>query len=75
MGLVTAIHIGGIMSSTDLRDSNGHVIGRLKQEGSKQVLYNASGQKLGWYDEGLNETRDARGQNVGSGNLLTTLLR
>ena len=74
MGLVTTIFIGGSVSSTDLRDRNGHVIGRLKQEGSKQVLYSASGQKLGWYDEHLNETRDARGQKVGSGNLLTTLM-
>lgn len=62
------------MSSQDIRDRNGHVIGRLKQEGSKQVLYSASGQKLGWYDEATNETKDARGHRVGSGNSVMTLL-
>ena len=55
-----------------LKDRLGRKIGEIRQNGSKQEIYDKLGRKLGWYD-GKN-TYDRLGRKIGSGNLLTTLL-
>ncbi len=49
------------MSSQELKDPFGKLLGRIQQSGGK-------------FDPNANETRDAFGKLVGRGNLLTTLL-
>ena len=56
-----------------LKDATGRKIGEIRSFGTRQELFNDKGQKLGWFD-GVN-TFDVRGRRIGSGNLLTTLLR
>lgn len=58
-----------------LRDNRGNKIGTLDDNGSQVVLRDARGIKLGTYEKRSNVTRDARGNKVGIGNLLTTLLK
>jgi hypothetical protein len=64
------------MADQDLRDKNGHLVGRIKTlSGGKLELRGPGGQLLGTYDPKANQTRDAGGKLIGSGNILTTLLR
>lgn len=60
------------MSTQVLKNNFGKVIARIKTEGSKQVIYNEFGHKLGSYDGKY--TFNKFGHRVGQGNLLTTLL-
>ena len=62
------------MSSQVLRDRSGIKIGEITQEGFLLVIRDKSGNKKGSYDPQTNTTRDASGNRVGTGNLLTTLL-
>lgn len=58
-----------------LRDRTGRKIGEIKQLSSGvQQLFDASGRRLGEYDERQNVTRDAHGKRIGQGNLLASLL-
>ena len=63
------------MSTQDLRDRNGSLIGKVvtKSDG-KQEIYDRFGSIHGKYDPKTNKTYDRRGSLVGTGNLLTTLL-
>ncbi len=56
-----------------LKDSHGKTIGQIEQSGSKQKLYDSHGKYLGEYD-GRN-TKDSHGHTIGTGNLLTMLLK
>ena len=58
-----------------LKDSHGYVIGRLCEQGTEIVLKDKNGYVLGRYKKGENATYDAHGHHVGSGNLLTMLLK
>ena len=60
------------MSTQELKNNLGHPIGKIKTEGSKLVIYNKFGVKLGSYDGKY--TYNKFGHKVGQGNLLTTLL-
>ncbi len=58
-----------------LRDRNGIRIAEIQTTGSKQILRDKYGSRLGEYDAHTNRTVDRHGSLVGTGNLLTTLLR
>ena len=58
-----------------LRDKYGNRIGTLEDNRSQIVARNAYGSRVGVYEKSANVTRDAHGSRVGSGNLLTTLLK
>lgn len=58
-----------------LRDRSGKTIAEIRQQGSLLVIFDAHGRTLGWYHEGRNITYDAGGSTVGTGNLLTMLIR
>lgn len=55
-----------------LKDRTGRVIGRIRQEGSRTVIYDQTGRRLGYFDGRY--TFDSSGRRVGEGNLLTMLL-
>jgi hypothetical protein len=60
----------------DVRDHRGTIIGRLERQNltGRMIVRDRRGLVLGSYDPRSNETRDARGQLVGRGNLLSVLL-
>lgn len=57
-----------------LKDKRGNKIGEIREQSGKQVIYDPRGNRKGEYDPKTNVTKDARGNRVGQGNLLTTLL-
>lgn len=63
------------MADQFLRDRSGNMIGRITEFGGKLWIYDARGNRLGQYDPKINVTFDASGNRIGTGNLLTTLLR
>ena len=56
----------------ELRDRNGRKIGEIRDEGSRKVIYDSNGRRLGYFDGRY--TYDANGRRIGEGDLLTTLL-
>lgn len=63
------------MADQVLKDSRGFTIGKISTDSSgKQTIKDARGFTKGTYDPKTNQTKDARGFLVGSGNLLATLL-
>ncbi len=60
----------------DVRDQRGTIIGRVERQNltGRMIVRDHRGIVLGWYDLCSNETRNARGQLVGRGNLLSVLL-
>ncbi len=60
----------------DVRDHRGTIIGRLERQNltGRMIVRDRRGLVLGSYDSRSGETRDARGQLVGRGNLLGALL-
>ncbi len=60
----------------DVRDHRGTIIGRLERQNltGRMIVRDRRGLVLGSYDSRSGETRDARGQFVGRGNLLSALL-
>ena len=62
------------MANQVLRDSHGSKIGEIIESGGKLIIRDARGSKKGEYDPKSNVTRDAKGNKVGTGNLLTSLL-
>ncbi len=63
------------MSSQILRNRSGKTIAEIRQQGASLVILDASGKTLGTYHEGRDITYDASGRTVGTGNLLTMLIR
>jgi hypothetical protein len=51
------------------------VIGRVEDFPTGPKIYDGSGRMLGWYDTSVDRTFNDSGVVVGSGNLLTMLLR
>ena len=63
------------MSKQTLRDNRSNVIGYIETESNgKQTIMSPTGKQLGFYYPERNKTTDARGGEVGTGNLLTSLL-
>jgi hypothetical protein len=63
------------MTDQILKDNKGHIIGKITTSLSGvQTLKDAKGYTKGTYDPKANITKDTKGQKVGSGNLLITLL-
>ena len=58
-----------------LRDKSGNLIGQIQEIGGKLYIFDSGGNRLGHYDPNINVTFDASGNRVGTGNLLTTLLK
>ncbi len=56
-----------------LKDRYGIKIGEIRDEGSRQAIYDKYGIRLGYYDGRY--TYDKYGRRVGEGNLLATLLK
>lgn len=63
------------MAEEVLRNKNGQIIGRIKEEGGYFVIRDASGKILGRYNPRDNTTRDSSGRIIGRGNLLVALLK
>ena len=63
------------MSREVLHDARGTRIGEIETTEHKQILRDRLGARLGDYDFRDNVTRDRRGNRIGTGNLLLTLLR
>lgn len=56
-----------------LRDRNGRKIGEIVENGNKKIIKDAFGHKLGEFDGKV--TRDDHNRLVGTGDLLTSLLK
>lgn len=56
-----------------LRDRTGKKIGEIQESSGRKILRDAHGHKLGEFDGRV--TRDEHGRLVGSGDLLTSLLK
>lgn len=63
------------VSEKKLRDARGRHIGEIRGGARQMSLHDAQGRLLGVYNCQNNQTRDDRGRLVGTGNLLTSLLR
>lgn len=61
------------MSTENLRDRNGRLLGRIKEVNGVYELRDASGRLLGRYNSKTNITRDRCGRLIGRGNLLAAL--
>ena len=57
-----------------LKDKSNRIIGRIKSQGGRLVIFDAANRKLGTYDPKKDTTFDKSNRKVGTGNLLTTLL-
>jgi hypothetical protein len=62
------------MSTQELRDRNGSLMGTLYVYADYQELRDRTGTYKGKYNAVSNETRDRYGTYIGTGNLLMTLL-
>ena len=63
------------MADQILKDNKGNIIGIITTSLTGiQTLKDAKGISKGTYDPKSNTTKDTRGQKVGSGNVLITLL-
>ena len=63
------------MADKELRDRNGRLIGRTKDlANGRTELRDSKAQLIGFYDSVRDETRTARGELIGPGNLVMTLL-
>lgn len=58
-----------------LKDKRGNRVGEVRSESGRLVLVDSHGTRLGEYDPKTNMTKDAHGNRVGQGNLLTSLLK
>ena len=57
-----------------LKDKSNRVIGRIKSQGGRLVIFDPSNRKLGTYNPKTDITCDKNNRKIGTGNLLTTLL-
>jgi len=62
------------VSTENLRDRNGHLLGKIKEVNGEYQIRDANGRLLGRYNPKTNVTRDRNGKLVGRGNLLATLI-
>ncbi|MEQ8156137.1 MAG: hypothetical protein ABRQ25_14825 [Clostridiaceae bacterium] len=58
-----------------LRDKNGILLGKIKEVSGQLELRNRHGILMGKYNPNTDQTRDRHGALVGTGNLLTMLLK
>lgn len=63
------------MATQFLRDSSGNLLGKIEDFGGKYWIYDSHGTSLGKFDPKINVTFDKSGNRIGTGNLLTTLIR
>lgn len=56
-----------------LKDNLGRKLGEIRDEGTRQSIYDYLGRRLGYFDGRY--TYDNLGRRIGEGNLLTMLLR
>jgi len=63
------------MAREAIKDWQGKILGWVEWSGNKKWLSDFSGRRLGFYDKSLNKTCDFSGRQVGSGDILMTLLR
>lgn len=63
------------MSKETLRDGQGNPIGYIEDSGNDEIIRDSQGNYLGRYIASFNVTEDRSGNRVGTGNLLTRLLR
>jgi hypothetical protein len=62
------------MSTQELRDKTGRLLGKIKEVSGKLELRDATGRLKGKYDPKTNQTRGPSNNLIGKGNLLATLL-
>jgi hypothetical protein len=64
------------MADQELRDARGNLLGKIATASNGiQTIRDSKGILRGKYDPKANTTRDDKGNLVGKGNLLTSLLR
>lgn len=56
-------------------DRHGRTIGESHKSGDREIMRDRHGKKVGEYDSKRDETRDAKGRKVGSGNQLGGFLK
>lgn len=62
-------------TNSELRDARGRLIGKItKLSSGRFEIRNSKGVACGTYDPKTDETRDAKGRRVGSGNQLSRLI-
>ena len=63
------------MSRQRLSDSSGRIIGYIEDKTNQEEAFDTLGRLAGRYDKKANKTYDGSGRTVGTGNLLSRLLR
>lgn len=63
------------MAREAIKDYQGKILGWIEWSGNKKWLSDFYGKRLGYYDQSLNKTFDFYGRQVGSGDIVMTLLR
>jgi len=64
------------MNEQIIRDAQGHLLGKIiPASGGRLAIQDKGATILGYYDPQTDRTTRANGMFVGTGNLLTTLLR
>jgi hypothetical protein len=64
-----------IIADQFLKDRSENLTGKISEFGGKLWIFDAKGNRLGQYNPDINVTFDAIGNRIGSGNLLTMLLK
>lgn len=62
------------MATQVLKNKQGNCIGEIREQSRWFVPHDKCGNRLGEYDPKANVTKNKQGNQVGTGNLLTTLL-
>lgn len=60
--------------NSDIRDASGRLLGRIKFNGTVYEARDSSSRLKGTYNPKLDETKDATGRRVASGNMLSFLI-
>jgi len=58
-----------------LKDQTNRVIGFIRDDPNRIVIFDKSNQTLGWYIKSENNTYNASNQRIGSGNQIMRLLK
>lgn len=62
------------MNQEILRDSKNNIIGYIRKVANRECVFNKGNKLVGWFDEIINQTRDAKNKFVGRGNQIKRLL-
>ena len=63
------------MAREAIKDWHGEILGWIEWLGNKKWLSDFYGKRLGYYDKSLNKTIDFHGCQIGTGDVVMTLLK